>query len=521
MKEEDFEILVNSIRAIPGSGSALTALLKEQHVAYEDKSAAAVNRMRGYVYYSFSINGTPDKAIKYLLEEMESGDNAYTIAAAALAIRHSGARSEKVAGILMKGLNRAIQKNGYLSFDTYRQNWPLSNQTSAVEEVLKTISWMGSYAFAFMEQLELLLENGYVSLSDSNVDRVKETILEIRKSGELKTDCCTSFVNHNDDKNTARPGWYKRRSIRKSVQLQAQDGNTISMDHLLKDRYSLIAFFYTRCENPAKCSLTISNLAAIQKKLIALGHAENINITAISYDSYNDSPTLLQAYGAARGLKWNEHTRMLRVTSDFNRIRDYFDLGVNFNGPVINRHSIELYMVDTNGDIVERFQRSQMDNDHITSQIVERLDLYNKQRGRFKYKLKRMVNNSTTVLVPVLFALLPKCPFCLAAYLSAFGLTGIQLAPYFPYLLPVIAVMMLINLYALYKMGVQRGSFVPFLLCLAGSLMVVTFRFIIPSQPGSIVGCSLLFSGVILNGLPKQFRVWQTGRFRTTEAAIK
>jgi len=51
---------------------------------------------------------------------------------------------------------------------------------------------------------------------------------------------------------------------------------------------------------------------------------------------------------------------MLRVTSNFSNISAYFNLGVNFSGPVVNRHVIELFLLDRAGHIIERFERSQI-----------------------------------------------------------------------------------------------------------------------------------------------------------------
>ena len=49
-------------------------------------------------------------------------------------------------------------------------------------------------------------------------------------------------------------------------------------------------------------------------------------------------------------------------------------------------------------------------------------------------------------ILSVAIAFFPKCPVCWAAYLSVFGIAGLEQLPYSPWLLPLLASLMLINL---------------------------------------------------------------------------
>jgi protein SCO1/2 len=54
-------------------------------------------------------------------------------------------------------------------------------------------------------------------------------------------------------------------SVLSRVVVEDQSEQRTPLLPLLRNRTSLIAFFYTRCMNPAKCSLTISRLAELTR----------------------------------------------------------------------------------------------------------------------------------------------------------------------------------------------------------------------------------------------------------------
>jgi hypothetical protein len=43
----------------------------------------------------------------------------------------------------------------------------------------------------------------------------------------------------------------------------------------------------------------------------------------------------------------------------FHRLQEHFQLGANFTGTTINRHRIELFVLDSQGRIAATFTRSQ------------------------------------------------------------------------------------------------------------------------------------------------------------------
>jgi protein SCO1 len=86
-----------------------------------------------------------------------------------------------------------------------------------------------------------------------------------------------------------------------------------------------------------------------------------LKTAAITYDPEYDLPPTLEAYGENRGVALSDDHRILRTRTGFRELQEYFQLGVNFTGSTVNRHRIELFVLDSQGEIVVTFTRLQWD----------------------------------------------------------------------------------------------------------------------------------------------------------------
>ncbi len=139
-------------------------------------------------------------------------------------------------------------------------------------------------------------------------------------------------------------------------------------------RPSIVVFFYTRCDNPLKCSLTVAKLARVQAMLDAGGLADRIRTAAITYDPAFDLPERLRVYGQDRNVRMDAGHRMLRATEGHDVLCRQFELGVNFVGSLVNRHRIEVYVLDAQGRIATSFERVRWDEAEVVARAVEVLN---------------------------------------------------------------------------------------------------------------------------------------------------
>ena len=100
------------------------------------------------------------------------------------------------------------------------------------------------------------------------------------------------------------------------------------------------------------------------------------------------------------------------------------------------------------------------------------------------------------VISGILFAVAPKCPLCWAGYISAFGSLGISIQiPYQPWLLPLMAGLLLVNLVALFLRARARGRYSAFCLCLVGGLLIVSGKLVLESTPVVLLGLASIIAG--------------------------
>jgi protein SCO1/2 len=502
--EAEFERYVQSARDEPGLATRLLPLLREQHPVYADKSANTVSRMRAFVLYSFVFTGLPEQALPFLYEELESGREAYLVAAAAIALRSAERKRTEMAALLTAALVNIRHIDQPVSFEAYAPVWPPGQFTTAHIEIFKSLSWLGAYAKDSLPELRRLAAGNGTAYSEKVSAALSGAILDIENDQTTAASCC------DDRPDTGRQ--YHRRGrgrVKKLAQqalLEDHNGERLSLRELTSDGYTLVCFFYTRCDNPLKCSLTITNLAQIQSLARSSTLATSLKLAAFSYDPDYDSPTRLKNFGEARSLQLDGTAALFRVTRDYEAVREYFDLGVNYTGGVVNRHVIELYLVDKFGDVRLSFEREKVDPSAIVKAIEAQLEADRKPVKRIAGVIRQGFGFLNTTVFPVLILLLPKCPLCFAAYCSMAGIAGSQLLPFVPYFFPALMLVIGINLVVLYLAAKRRNGYLPFLLCLAGAALVVVFGYWFLVKVLALAGVVLLVSGSMINALP--FRVF-------------
>src|SRR5262249_42056068 len=110
---------INAARA-SGSADALAALLPESLPLYAGRSTNETARLRGYVLASFEQVGLPEVAVPFVLEELESGREAYLVAAAAKAVRGFSHPCQDIVSYLLIALDNIRLHDDVVTFAGYR-----------------------------------------------------------------------------------------------------------------------------------------------------------------------------------------------------------------------------------------------------------------------------------------------------------------------------------------------------------------------------------------------------------------
>jgi protein SCO1/2 len=373
--EPQFAALVDALAADPDRRELLTDLLREDNTLYDQRGAATIVRMRGWVLLAMARTELSDAALIFVLEELDTGVDAYLVAAAARALRSYPRPTPALAPFVMRALTNIRYRDEPVSFENYGEYAVSTAGTTAVRELFAALAWLGPHARGVLPELESLrASSGFPRKLRIDVDRALQAIRNADQADEAGAHACcappggpTSALSRTLN---SRPGC---ESI-ESMVFEDHQAELVTFKEFFQGQPSIVVFFYTRCDNPLKCSLTVTKLARIQKLLEAQGLADRIRTAAITYDPAFDLPARLRVYGQDRGVRMDGRHRMLRATGDNDTLCRHFELGVNFVESLVNRHRIEVYILDAEGRIAVSFERIRWDEHQVVARTIEVLE---------------------------------------------------------------------------------------------------------------------------------------------------
>jgi protein SCO1 len=496
--EEAIAAFIDAVRVYPAGAHLLVPLLEEQHGIYRGKGSNQVHRIKGYLLAAFANTGLPAPALPFVVEILQNSRTPYLVAGAAKALRTPQGLSVPVAPFLLAAIRNIRFVDDAFSFAAYGPYQPQGTYTSALQEILITLQWLGSSAADILGDLEELTHDNTAHFSSAQKRELLQTIRHIKQDTRVVTrsGCCFSpagtFTNPPKD----------LLKDLKAVQLHDQEGRQLEWAQFFRGVPAVVAFFYTRCDNPLKCSLTVTRMGELQKKMQQYGLASSVKIGLITYDPVHDTPAILKAYCVNRGIALDSRNRVFRVPEpQMESLRQYFQLGVNYSGTAVNQHKIELYLLDHQGQLRHSFTRLQWQEPEVLNAVRQ---LVARRKDKLQ-QFREVGRHLWTLVLAVVIAFFPKCPLCWAAYASFIGLSGLQALPYRPWLLPLFFLLMGINLWALARAARRRNRYVPFCLSLTGALILLLVQWQVFKPAALDLGLAAILSGSLLHNLPMRF----------------
>lgn len=442
----------------------LLACLDEQHPIYREETSQTVAQKRGWIFVLLSRSGLPPEALPFVLEDLDTSHHPYLVAAAALALRSYKDRGPDLAPFLRRAEERIRRHDEPISFACYGDFASSADASSAVKELRLTLDALGP-------------------ATDED-------------------DCCTLPAGLG--RFSWLPGARTSPEAVEGTVFEDQSGARVTYRELFCGQPSIVAFFYTRCDNPLKCSLTVWKLARTQKLLEERGLSEQIRTAGITYDPAFDVPARLQLFGRNRGLRMDENHRLLRSVDGFAPLRAWFKLGVSFFGSLVNRHRIEIFLLDRRGRIAGSFQRFHWDEAEAVDQAAALLaePAPCPPRARAPKALAFLGGPAGAVLA----AVIPKCPVCWSAYLSAFGLTAFAGGPTQRGLRLLAVALLALNLASVFwRARATRQWLGPVLSSAGTAAMLLKLWLDLPVAP---LGIGLVLLGSLVSALGVRPRQW-------------
>lgn len=299
------DVLIEEVVAVPfgpAGTKRLAAMLQQDAPHFSGLSSGDADRLRAHILASFEHRRLPEPAVRAVKEELRTSQSPIVLAAAARAARAFARVEPDWEELLLAASARIEARDEFVR---------LASRNMALEEPLRTAR-----------------------------DEIAATLA--LRNGKAKRCCHPESATPEDQPLAVAPLCPKTLEC---VTVEDQFGRREALFDLLHGRISLAAFFYTKCMNPLKCSLTIARLGSLARLAAIHPTAADLGIFAISYDSEFDVPTRLLTFGRDRGFPFGERARLLRCDAGWDALRSMFALQVGYTAATVNGHARELFAV--------------------------------------------------------------------------------------------------------------------------------------------------------------------------------
>jgi hypothetical protein len=109
---------------------------------------------------------------------------------------------------------------------------------------------------------------------------------------------------------------------------------------------------------------------------------------------------------------------------------------------------------------------------------------------------RQTINFSVSIVIGLLLAVVPKCPLCWGIYLSVCGAGAINLLSYQRWTAPLLALLLVFNVGAMFRYAQAYRAYGPFLITLLGTL-IITCGIILCIPEGMFMGILVLVIGAV------------------------
>lgn len=329
-------------RAEAGCGCQgdLTDLLRDDADHYQGRGAMEVERLRGHFLARLGAMEVGDKLYPYIVAELETGTSAAAVAGAARALRYAPSLVEASAHLVLTAIERLRNADDFVNLEACPARLG-EGSTTCVGELILCLASGGAHALEVLDTLRARA-SAAPYLSRSAFEILKRTVIDVPS---LRVSPAEAVMQDRSNKSAC--------SLTEiaGFEVQTEEGEISQLGRLCEGHVAIIAFFYTRCMSPDKCSRTIRHLGNVAALIRERQADSSIFVGALSYDPEFDIPVRLMRYGADRGFQFGPRAHLLRTTGDFSALRNRLMLSVGYGPSTVNRHRLELAIFDPKGAI--------------------------------------------------------------------------------------------------------------------------------------------------------------------------
>lgn len=376
--------LLEQIRSRVKTDAALTErlalMLSHQSAMYENRDKWQVIRLRSYVFATLADIGFPDSAMPMLADTLSFIDERMAAVEIGGAIRVAGKLGEDGRQFLPSMLRAISQRFSEEEFSLlrYAVDFPREEATTVQLEVMRTVEAIG-----LASDVELLTVLRSIASSSPQSGLDPRFVAAAGEALQVVENRDSLYSHHDPHPQSGQPDEQERLNLISTwlppeerrllehldVHIIDQEGNEHLMADLL-DRPLLLTFFYTRCQNAGKCSMSVSRLAFLQQALQSEELALDVRLLALTFEPAYDTPDRLKRFVQTRGLKLNQGALCGHVDEAHHEslIRD-LGIPVSFSAGWVNTHGVESILIDMEGRLARKYLAAAWDSKIIIDDI--------------------------------------------------------------------------------------------------------------------------------------------------------
>ncbi|WP_053991280.1 SCO family protein [Mangrovimonas sp. TPBH4] len=318
---------------------------------YNGRDRFETLRIRAQILYVLASSFVPKEAKIYIDDLLRNSQDPTSRAVAALAAGNLGIEGKE----FVPSLIQLLSGNQYaspvvLDLKSFSE---LPDDTVWTTDRLEAIRALGCIGDPSDETIAQL--NALTNISNTETgSRIKERIAAQETLSQL--------LSNNNSVQSARLqssdnvlSEERPKILHSTHMFNDQDGRNISGSDLLGVP-NLVAFFYTSCRNPARCSTTTSQVVHLRHYLDELQISASVNLSLITLEPEVDNPERLKAYADLRGIICDSRFRFLKPDSQtLSEMSSSVDLSVSRCCNTITNHEATLFLLDGYGRLVNRY----------------------------------------------------------------------------------------------------------------------------------------------------------------------
>lgn len=340
----------------------LTAKIHNADALYSNRAFYEATRLKGFIIYNLSLTGLNGEAASIITGEIAAGHDAYLVAASLRALSTYAYKDSAVIPFLLKFITQDVLRDEWVDIEKYQSAYPLAVKTSVKEEALNAIE---ANAIETPE-----IKNALEALASSDADNAFSETIKLKAQKTLasfataKPSCCSKKQEQKPLLFSANESYFATKwlaqkdrihTLPSNIRMSDAQGHSFSFKKM-KGKPILLAFFYTRCINPEKCSKTVTELGKLQTLLKQQNIAGDVYIGLATFDPDYDTPEMINNYAALKGLQPDENMKAMNIPEvQLHDLMKDLQVEANYDGSIISIHDVQLFLFDKDNRFVRMY----------------------------------------------------------------------------------------------------------------------------------------------------------------------